>query len=263
MAAVHPNESLALRLQALLGWGVFPLVGPGAVLAMRVARRHRIEGIAEARRVYKEALATGRPTIVCANHLTMVDSAFLHHGLASIADYLRDYRLFSWNVPTTDHIADKPLLRALVYLSKCVTLDRSAEPEERKQVIERIKHLVARGEIVTLFPEGGRSRTGRVDVENVTYGVGEILRDLDRPQVVCVYLRGDRQDTYSTVPAFGDTLRLRVEVLEPRTSFTGLRASRDLARQVIAKLKAMEDAILMPGGIKNVDFGREVRDAAP
>jgi hypothetical protein len=59
---------------------------------------------------------------------------------------------------------------------------------------------------------------------------------------LCSYLRGARQTTWSAVPVRGDTLHLYVEVLEPRTEATGLRASRDLARQVIDKIKEMEDA---------------------
>jgi hypothetical protein len=60
--------------------------------------------------------------------------------------------------------------------------------------------------------------------------------------VLCAYLRGARQTTWSALPARGDTLHLYVEVLEPKTDATGMRASRDLARQVMDKIKAMEDA---------------------
>lgn len=246
MGSPGVRERIALKVQSLLGWGAFALVGPGSVFTMRVARAHRLEGVGEARRVYREALASGRPLLVCANHLTMVDSAFLHYALAPLGDYVRDFRRFSWNVPAIDHIADQPLLRALCYLGKCVTLDRSGEPEERRAVLARVKYLASHGEIITLFPEGGRSRTGRVDVANVTYGIGEILKDLERPLVLCAYLRGEKQVTYSTVPAFADRLHLRVELLEPRTTLGGLRAARDLSRQVIAKLKAMEEDFLGP-----------------
>jgi 1-acyl-sn-glycerol-3-phosphate acyltransferase len=241
MTSVSRAEQTALRLQALAGWGAFALVGPGSVLTMRVARAHRIEGMEEARRVYREALRSGRPTLICANHLTMVDSAFLHHALASLGDYLKDFRRFSWNVPATEHFTTNALLRALIYLGKCIAIDRSGTPEHRRSVLARVKYLAARGEVIMLFPEGGRSRTGRVDVENVMYGVGEILRDLENPQVVCAYLRGDKQETYGGLPAFGDTLHIRVELLDPKTTATGLRASRDLSRQVIEKLRVMEE----------------------
>ncbi|AKU95800.1 acyltransferase, putative [Labilithrix luteola] len=257
MPALKWRDRLALEVQSLLGWAAFAIVGPSAVFTMRVARGNRVEGIAEARRVYREALASGRPTLVCANHLTMVDSAFLHHALAPLGDYLRDFHRFSWNVPATEHFTKNLFLRVLVYLAKCVPIDRAGDTEARKAVLDRLAYLVSRGEIVTLFPEGGRSRTGRVDVDNVTYGVGQILSTLDRPQVFCAYLRGDRQDSYSTVPAFGDTLRLRVAILEPTTNETGLRAARDLSRQVIAKLKVMENDLIAEREAQRVSGDRD------
>lgn len=231
-----------LRRQALAGWAAFPIVGSAAIAYMRLVRRHRIVGLEEARATYRRALATGRPTLVCANHLTMVDSAFLHHAFASLGDYLTDFRRFSWNVPAVENFMTNAALRAIVYLGKCIPIDRSGDPAHHKQVLDTIKELVTHGEVVTLFPEGGRSRTGRVEPANVTYGIGQILRDLDHPQVLCAYLRGERQETWSDMPARGDTLHLRVQLLEPVTQERGLRASRDLAQQVIGKLKAMEDA---------------------
>jgi 1-acyl-sn-glycerol-3-phosphate acyltransferase len=237
-----PEERRSLAVQALLGRLAFPVVGPAAVFFMQRVRRNRIEGMVEARRVYRAAVATGRPTLVCANHLTMYDSMFLHHAFGSTLDYLLDFRLFSWNVPAVENFARTPLWRALVYLGKCIPIDRAADDEHHKAILGKITYLVANGDVATIFPEGGRSRTGRVEVEQVTYGVGRILASLDRPQVICAYLRGEKQETYGQAPARGDRLHLRVEVIEPRTDHAGLRGARDLARQVIGKLHAMEQA---------------------
>lgn len=227
----------------MVGWATFTVVGPGSVLAMRLIRNNRVEGVPEARRLYRQALATGRPTIVCANHLTMVDSAFLHWALAPIPEYLLHFDRFSWNVAALEHFERSIFLKTIVFLAKTVPIDRGDE-DHRKAVLEKIRWLVSRGEVLTLFPEGARSRSGRIDPSTVTYGVGQILKDLDRPQVLCAYLRGRRQTGMSSVPAMGDTLDLTVELLEPTTQTTGLRAARDLSRQVIAKLKSMEDAWL-------------------
>jgi hypothetical protein len=71
--------------------------------------------------------------------------------------------------------------------------------------------------------------------------VGQILKDLKDPLVVCVYLRGDKQETWGDVPAKGDTIRVEATILEPRTTETGMRAARDLSRQVILELKRLED----------------------
>lgn len=240
--ALSTEEIASLRLQALAGWAAFVIVGPAAVLYMRGLRGHRIEGIEEARRIYREALADGRPVVVCANHLTMVDSIYLHHAFASVADYLVSFRRFSWNVPAVENFKRNPWLRIVTYLGKTIPIDRGGDAKHLKKVLDKIKHVVSHGDVCTVFPEGGRSRTGRVEPSKVTLGIGHILKDLDRPRVLCAYLRGERQTTWSTLPVRGDTLHLHVEVLEPKTEATGVRASRDLARQVIEKIKAMEDA---------------------
>ncbi len=240
--SLSQDDRDALELQAKLGHATYGLVGAGSLFYMRLVRRNRIAEIDQTRRIYREALALGRPTIVCANHLTMVDSAFLHHGLASTFDYLKDFRRFSWNVPAVENFTRGRLLRTLVYLGKTIPIDRAGDAAHHKGVIDKIVHVVTHGDVCTIFPEGGRSRTGRIEPANVTYGVGQILKELDRPLVLCAYLRGERQETWGSLPARGDTMHLEVERLEPTTRETGLRAARDLARQVIGKLKAMEDA---------------------
>lgn len=238
------DDRHALRRQTRFGWLAFPIVGPGAVFYMRVLRGHHIVGVPAARRLYRRALATGRPTIICANHLTMYDSLYLHHGLLSLAEYWVDFRRFSWNLPAVENFSQSRLLRTLVYLGKCIPIDRAGDAQHHDRVLSQVRELVRHGEVCTIFPEGGRSRTGRIEPGEVTYGVGHILRELDRPQVICAYLRGERQKTWGHAPARGDTLHLSVELLEPTTAHTGLRASRDLARQVIGTLKAMEEGHL-------------------
>lgn len=214
----------------------------GCIFYMRVLRGNHITGVDAARQTFLRALATGRPTLVCANHLTMVDSLYLHHGLGSMATYLTDFRRLSWNVPAVENFAVTPLRRAFIYLSKCIPIDRAGDAAHHVRVLDRIRWLASQGEVCTLFPEGGRSRSGRVEPENITYGVGQVLQDLENPQVICAYLRGERQDTWGVVPARGDTLHLTVEVIEPTTKHSGLRGARDLSRQVAATLKSMEDA---------------------
>ena len=242
--AIGAREVAWLKLQRVLGWATFAVVGPGAVVAMRGVRNNTMTGVAEARRVYREALATGRPVIICPNHLTMVDSGFLAWALAPLHEYLRHFDRFSWNVAAVEHFHKNAFLKTIVFLCKTVPIDRTGDEAQRKAVVEKLRWLVSHGEVLTIFPEGTRSRTGRIDPANVTYGVGQILKELDRPLVLCAYLRGRKQRGASGVPAWGDVVDLSVEVLEPSTSETGLRAIRDLSRQVILKLKTMEDAWL-------------------
>lgn len=240
---MHPTRSeiRALRLQALVGRAAFPVVGPTVIAYLRFVRKNRIRDRAAVRRAYRELTRTERPLVVCANHLTMFDSLFLHWALASPARYLLDFRLFAWNVPAVENFKRGLLLRALTYLGKTVPIDRGGSPEHHREVLAKLAWLAAHGQICTIFPEGGRSRTGRVEPDRVTYGVGHILKELERPLVLCVYLRGERQTTWGYLPERGDELYVALELLEPTTTATGLRAARDLSRQVAERLKQMEE----------------------
>ena len=90
-----------------------------------------------------------------------------------------------------------------------------------------------------VFPEGGRSRSGRVDVTSAAWGVGRVVRSAGC-RVLCVYLRGDAQVGHTDLPIRGDTIRARLALLEPKTDHAGLRGSRELARQILGRLAELE-----------------------
>ena len=83
-----------------------------------------------------------------------------------------------------------------------------------------------------MFPEGGRSRSGRIDPESIAQGVGRLIKEVGDCRVLCVYLRGDAQRTWSNLPGRGDTFTIATRLVEPRSALRGVRASRDLAAQV-------------------------------
>jgi 1-acyl-sn-glycerol-3-phosphate acyltransferase len=243
---LSPLARFSLQFQRVLGWLFFILVGPGSLFTMGILRRNRLEGVAEVRRRYKEALALKRPTLIVANHLTMVDSAYLQWALCPLWQYFLSYRLFPWNVAAVEHLKSRPPLLVICYLGKVLPIDRDGTEEHRKGVLDKLRWLLERGEVAMIFPEGTRSRTGRIDVENTTYGVGQILKDVENPLVLCAYIRGKQQQVMSSVPHYGDTVHIELEAFEPKTTQQGLRAVRDLSRQVILKLKEMEDRRLGP-----------------
>ena len=231
----------AIDLQRALGWLALPWLAAGGIFYMRVVRGNRIDNRSEVRRLFREIAASKRPLLNCANHLTMVDSFFVHWALSSQVDYLRHYRRFAWNVPATENFQRGVLLRLMSYLGKTVPIDRAGSPTHHRAVLQTLAHLLRSGDFVTLFPEGGRSRSGRVQVNEVAYGVGRILRDVPDARVLCVYLRGERQDTWGFQPSRGDVMHIELELLEPKSEHKGLRAARDLSQQVIEQLKRMED----------------------
>lgn len=235
------REVAALELQRLLGWAAFPIVCGAAIFYMRALRGNSIQSHAAVRKRFRRIARTGRPVVICANHLTMVDSFFVHWALGSPLDYFLHYRRFSWNVPASENFQRGVLLRTLSYLGKTVPIDRQGSAAHHRAVLGKLAYLLRRGDMVTIFPEAGRSRTGRVEADQVGYGVGRILADVPHALVVCVYQRGARQDTWGFQPARGDVVHLELEVLEPTTEARGLRAARDLSRQVIGRIKEMED----------------------
>jgi len=180
--------------------------------------------------------------LICANHLTLVDSAFIAFAMVPWWGYLLHYRWLPWNLPERRNFNRNPLDTAVCYLMKCIPITRGGDREEMKRTLEKCDHLLSTGHAILVFPEGGRSRTGRIDVENFAYGVGRFVKNLDRMKILCIYLRGDRQETWSSIPKPGDTFSMAAEVFEPeRLATNGLKAQRDYAGQIIRQLSRMEE----------------------
>jgi len=232
----------ALAVQLAVGRLAAPAWVPLAVLLMRFGFRWRIRDAASSRARYTGLLADRKPLLVVANHLTMVDSALIAWGLGSALGHVWRYRGLPWNVPEQSRVESSWLWRLLAYLMKCVPVPRSGERLVVAQVLERLGHLMRSGEVVLMFPEGGRSRSGQIDAESLAHGVGRLIKEVRDCRVLCVYLRGDAQSTWSNLPAAGDTFTIATRLVEPRSSLRGLRASRDLAAQVVGHLADMERA---------------------
>ena len=235
------RDRAALLLQREVGRLLAPLWIPVVVAVMRFGMGWRIEGKRKARERFRK-LRRGSPggLLVCANHLTMVDSFVIAWALAPAWWYVLHYASVAWNTPERENFARTWPMRALVYVMKCLPVRRGGDRREVGQVLARFTWLVSRGEVGLMFPEGGRSRTSRVDTSATTYGVGRIVRALPGARVLCVYLRGDGQESWSDLPARGERFRVRVDELEPKSSRSGLRGSLEVSQQVLGKLAEME-----------------------
>ncbi len=234
------RDRLALTVQRAVGAVLAPLWFPGVVGAMRFAMRWRIEDAATLRRDYAMLRRSRRPLVVCANHLTLVDSAVIAWALGSPAWFLTHYASLPWNVPERANFASSVASRVLVYLMKCVPVVRGGDRRDVGRVLARLSWLVSRGEVVLMFPEGGRSRTGRVEEDSAAYGVGRLVSSVPGCRVLCVYLRGRRQEMAGDLAVRGERFVVRSELIEPRTVHHGMRGSRDIAQQVIARLRRLE-----------------------
>jgi hypothetical protein len=180
------------------------------------------------------------PWLVCANHLTLIDSLVIQWAMApGWRLFLRRDR-FAWNLPDRHNISRTWWLRALGYVGKCVPVLRQGPPEEARRTLDKVAFLLSAGQTVVIFPEGGRSRVGRVDLDRVTYGVGRMLQEVPATRVLCVYARGVGQKEYSDYPRPGERFFIRVARLAPETTMAGMRGARELAMQIMTKLSEME-----------------------
>lgn len=241
LPALPARAARALERQRLVGRILAPLWIPLAAAAMRGLLGWRLEGAREARARYRRLRAESRaPLLVCANHLTLVDSFLVAWALGAPAFFVRDYGALPWNVPEAANFAVRWWSRALVYLMKCIPVRRGGDRREAALVLARVAHVVRGGDAALLFPEGGRSRTGRVDVGAAAYGVGRLVKALPGCLVACVYLRGEGQRTWSDFPRRGERFRVALSVLEPKSDAAGLRGSREIAREILERIAAME-----------------------
>lgn len=219
-----------------------PLTTALTALILRFGFGFRIEDGGKVRRVYRQIADEPGPILICANHLTMIDSFLIGWALGHPLYYVRRFSRLPWNVPERSIFASNPALRLFAYVFKCIPVVRGGRRTDVAKSLARVVHTLRRGETTLLFPEGGRSRSGRVEIENAAPGVGRIYRAVPGCRVLCVYLRGHQQASFSAVPTRGDQFRVAMRLMEPKTEDSGLRGSREVARQITGTLIEMEQA---------------------
>jgi hypothetical protein len=202
--------------------------------------RYRIRHLAEVRREFARLVPPNAPpTLVCLNHLTRIDSIILALALMSPWKYLFNYSRLPWHVLEARYINFWPL-RFLCYLSKTIPVYRMGGRDQVRRTEARVKYRLTHGELVVIFPEGRRSLTGRIDMTDYQYTIGNLLNELPNSQVLCAYLRAENQVGVGEIPSFGAKFDIKLATLKPSTSQSGLRASRDLTGQVMEQLNRME-----------------------
>ncbi|OIP93307.1 MAG: hypothetical protein CO013_01015 [Syntrophobacterales bacterium CG_4_8_14_3_um_filter_58_8] len=236
------RDRLLLGLQYVLGRIAVVLTVPLCFLFVRLMG-YRIRDLkrirSEVKRLYR---AYGGPWIVCPNHLTMIDSLVISYGMFSLADHILHFRRVLWNLPERKNFQRNLFLVLLCYLAKCLPVERGGSREALQLLLEKCSRVLDWGQSLLVFPEGGRSRTARINQENFSYGVGRFLDEKNRCRVMLVYLRGDGQERYGTMPRFGERFTMTVEVFDPGVvDVGGLRRQREYARRIIERLAGMED----------------------
>lgn len=209
---------------------------------LHVIRGYAIRDVAAVRKRFRALLRDTRaPILICPNHLTMADSAIVAWALGGPWWLLRNYRWVPWNVPEHGNFAGVWLDRAAAWMVKCIPIVRGGPREQLSLALGKIEYVLSRGETAIIFPEGTRSRTGRIQLESIAHGVGRIVSAIPDCHVLCVYLRGDAQETWSTIPARGDSFYVDFELFRPESQNSGMRRSRDFSHQVADRLVRLEE----------------------
>lgn len=235
------RDRFLLGLQYLLGRLAAVITVPLIFLAVRL-RRYRINDLkrvrSEVARLYGEHEG---PWLICPNHLTMIDSILISYGMASLVGHIFRFKRVPWNLPERDNFQRNPFLAVLCYLAKCLPVNRGGSREELQRLFDKCRYVLG-WQSLLVFPEGGRSRSGRVDRENVSYGVGRFLDECPGCKVMLIYLRGDSQETFGMMPRLGERFTMQVKVFDPgAVSGAGLRLQREYARRIVDRLAGMEE----------------------
>ncbi len=229
MSRVH---ILLLRIQSVLSWIFSALIELPFVWLIMGLFSYKVH--------HKENLrALKPPFILVSNHLTLIDTWFVGYAVVFPGLFWRPW-LLPWHLPEATNYF-RGLLVPYMWLNRSIPIVRGAPPNEQKLAKDKIIDVLKNNEAIHIFPEGGRSRTGRV--ENYTTGVGRIYQRVPNCTILPVYIRGTENvlPIGQKFPRFFK--KIDVVIGKPRkltTEHKGLRGSVDISRQIFNILVEME-----------------------
>lgn len=228
-------------MQHIIGRLTIFAAAPLILLAIRIIG-YRVKQIETIRRQMARLMETHPgPWLICANHLTLIDSVILLYAMNPVTRYFSRFDLMPWNVPEHMNFNRNAFVKLACYITKCIPVKRGGDREGVKSILEKCAYVLGKGGNLMIFPEGTRSRTGLVNTKDFPYGTGRLFLKTPGCRVMCIYLRGDRQDTYSNFPRIKESFYMATEECFPKTSLKGLRAQRECAGQIVRQLSQMEN----------------------
>lgn len=221
-----------------LSFILFPFIYPLIWCWARYYRKYQILDIKKHRKIYKQLIKQGKPILVCPNHLTYIDSAIIAFALGSWSFYQSHFNAFPWNLPKQKNVIKNKIHQFFCLIGKCLLIP--IDSTKAKRVLDDSQVLLTNNESLLIFPEGTRSHSGRINTQDVVYGIGDIYLKTPDCGVLLIYLRGKGQSSRSELPSKGMQFHLDLKFLKPSTSNKGLRAKRDISQQIIQALENME-----------------------
>ncbi|MEE8637975.1 MAG: lysophospholipid acyltransferase family protein [Candidatus Margulisiibacteriota bacterium] len=225
-------QILLLRVQSVLSWLFCAFIGAPftwlfiKLFSCKVYHKERLKGLKP-------------PFILVSNHLTLIDSWFIAYALCFPESYWKPWLLL-WHLPEKTNYY-RGLLVPFMWLTRSIPIIRGAAPKEQKLAKDKIINILQNNEAIHIFPEGTRSRSGRI--EDFTTGIGRIYQRVPNCTILPVYIRG----TEKVLPIKSIFPRLfkKIDVVigRPRkltSEHKGLRAGVDISRQIFDILLEME-----------------------
>jgi len=236
---INLKDRVQLQVQKWVSLLVFPLLFSILIFWLKFIKKYRIQNLKAIRQQFKQIKQSSpNGLLICPNHLTFLDSMILMWAFSTPWSYLMNFRTLCWNLPKASHVKASKLYRAICFLGKCILIE--ADTKASKLTMDKASYLLNKGHYVMVFPEGTRSKTGKINTENFIYGVGKLHIDSGLKQLLCVYLRGKSQTTASKMPKNSEQFTINMQLLEASSEQTGRRAMRAVATQMIDTLVEME-----------------------
>ncbi len=234
-------EKISLAIQEAVSYCLFLILGTLIYILFKYKFKFHVKDLLAPRKKYQEILRNSPgPVLICTNHLTLIDSVIQAMIINSVGGYMLNYSSLPWNLPERSNYYHKIFLRLFCYLGKCIPVQRMTGPENKLKTMAKIQYILSQGDVVSIFPEGTRSRSGLIDNHDFSYGTGEILKRTENATVICLYLRGQKNGGFANYPEKGETFYIKMESFVPTSELSGLRKVKDLSTQIINKLKSME-----------------------
>ena len=194
------------------------------------------------------------PLLVVSNHLSMYDTWLLFYGLKGLHKNIFDSKRIMWSLPEVSNFFSNPISSTLFYFLRCIPVNRKTDNKEENQLVyNKIRSLLENGHCVSVFGEGGRSRTGRLEKFRAIV-IGKLCKETNC-QVLPIYFQGmqevnpleKREESKFTFPKTKDqngnpiTIDFIIgEPFYPQTNKSGLKATLDLTKKTHAAVEELE-----------------------
>jgi len=235
------SDNQWLLIQTMVGRVLIWILAPMVFCFIKLSG-YRIRDLEKTRNACKKYFKEHQgPWLICANHLTMIDSLILAYAMMPLYQYIFRFDRMPWNVPEKKNFHRNFFSRIICYALKCIPVSRRGHRDSVNETLSRCKTILKQNQNLMIFPEGTRSRTGLISTRDFPYGVGRLLCCVPECRVICIYARGDHQKEYSLIPRYKEKFSVNAEMIKPFTDAKGLKAHRDISAQIIQHLSIMEN----------------------